>query len=276
MRVKSSASFPHPILSQSTGDYGDGTFQLELVVEEQPESGHAVLKGTMMLDDLAVLAFLDAGHAVSGLMITCMDTYWDDFHHHSLGDVQIDLSGGKVRGPVIVRGAVVAAADGLLLDSSSIDAEFPTHARIIQTGDLIALTEELRFEAGLEKLAPLESIFHLKLHEDVVEGVFKIDLDGESIDILVAPGLHAFLSLLRGQKMKDTLLSSLFLPVVMSVLEAMRGEDSYADKRWYSVMSARCNSEGIDLKNGDIADAAQKLLDSPLGSLKSLFERASE
>jgi len=275
MRIKSSASFPHPILSQNTDDYGDRTFQLELAVEEEPESGHAVLKGAMALDDPAVHALLEAGHAVSGLMITCMDTYWDDFHRHSLGAVMIDLSGGKVRGPVVVRGAVVAVVDDLLLESSSIDVEFPGHARIIQTGDLIALTEELRFEAGLEKLAPLESIFHLKLHEDVSEGIFKIDLDGEAIDILVAPGLHAFLSLLRGQKMKDVLLSSLFLPVVMSVLEAMRGEDAYADKRWYSVMTARCNAEGIDIKNGDISDAAQKLLDSPLGSLKNLFERAS-
>ena len=275
MRIKPSASFPHPILSPSTTDYGDKLFQLELTVQEEPESGHAVLKGAMVLDDPSVQGFLASGAAVSGLIITCPDTYWDDFHRHSLGDVQVDLSGGKVRGAVFVRGAVVVAADNLVLDSKSIDSEFPEQAKIVQEGDLIALTEELRFEAGLEKLAPLESIFHLKLHEDVDEGVFKIDLDSEAIDILVAPALHAFLSLLRGQKMKDTLLSSLFLPVVMSVLEAMREEDAYADKRWYSVMSARCNAENIDIKNGDVADAAQKLLDSPLGSLKNLFEKAS-
>ena len=106
-----------------------------------------------------------------------------------------------------------------------------------------------------------------------MEGVFKVDLEGEAIEILVAPRLHGFLSLLRGQQQKDTLLSSLFLPVVMSVLEAMRSEDAYAGKRWHSVMSARCGAENIDIKSGDLADMAQKLLDSPLGSLQKVFER---
>lgn len=275
MRVKSSASFPHPILSPSTDDYGDRAFQLDLEVWEEAESGHALLKGTMVLDDSSVQELLESGRAVCGLMITCFETYWDEFHCLSPGEVRVEMSGGRVRGTVYVRGAVVAAEDGVSLDSEWINSEFPAHSRIAQAGDLIALTEEHRFEAGLEKLAPLESIFHLKLHEDVSEGIFKVYLEGESIDILVARDLHAFLSLLRGQKMKDTLLSSLFLPVVMSVLEAMRAEDAYVDRRWHSVMSARCNAEGIDFKSGDIADVAQRLLDSPLGSLKNVFERAS-
>lgn len=275
MRIKPSASFPHPVLAGRTGDYGDRKFDIALSVQEDPEFGHAVLNGAMALDDPSIQSLLERGHATAGLMITCLDTYQDNFVSCQLGDVHIELSGGKVRGPVFVRGVVVAMQDDLALDSKWIDSEFPNEARIVKAGDFIALTEELRFEAGLEKLAPLESIFHLKLHEDVAEGVFKIDLESESIEILVAPALHGFLSLLRKQQMKDTLLPSLFLPVVMSVLEAMRGEEAYGDKRWYSVMTARCNAEGIDIKHGDLADAAQKLLDCPLGSLQKVFERSS-
>ena len=273
MRIKASASFPHPILSESTGDYGDRAFTLALGVQEEPESGHAVLIGSMTLDDPSIQALIESGQAVSGVMITCLDTYLDTFERHPLGEVHIDLSGGKVRGPVFARAVVVSAKDEIALGSEWIDAEFPPHSRIVQSGDLIALSEELRFEAGLEKLAPLESIFHLMLYEDAKEGVFMLDLENESIGILVAPRLHGFLSLLRGQQRKDTLLSALFLPVVMAVLDAMKEDGSQADKRWYSVMSARCNAEGINLTNCDLAEAAQKLLDSPLGSLQRLFER---
>jgi len=275
MRIKPSASFPHPVLSGGTGDYGDRMFQLALTVQEDPESGHASLNGTMRLDDPSIQKLIDGGHASAGLMVTCQDTYLDSFVRCQVGDVSVDLSGGKVRGPVIVRGVVVSSKDHLVLDSEWIDSEFPDEAKVVGTGEFIALTEELRFEAGLEKLAPLESIFHLKLHEDVAEGTFQIDLDSEAIEILAAPSLHGFLSLLRVQTMKDTLLSSLFLPVVMSVLETMRGEDAYADRRWFTVMSARCNAEGIDIKHGDLAESAQKLLDSPLGSLQKVFERFS-
>lgn len=275
MRIKPSASFPHPILAESTGDYGDRTFQLELSVQEDADHGHAILCGTMALDDPSIQGFIAAGQASAGLMITCQDTYLDSFVRCRPGSVHIDLSGGIVRGQVLIRGVVVAGRDNLELDSSWIDSEFPAEARVVGAGDLIALSNEMRFEAGLEKLAPLESIFHLKLHEDVAEGNFKVDLEGESIDILAAPGLHGFLSLLREQPMRDTLLSSLFLPVVMSVLEAMGDENAYADKRWFAVMSARCNAEGIDVKHGDLAESAQKLLESPLGSLQKVFERFS-
>lgn len=273
MRIKPTASFPHPVLAESTGDYDDRKFHLDLAVQEEPGAGHAMLSGSMTLEDSAVIALIADGHAKAGLMISCPDTYLDSFVEFHPGDVQVDLSGGKVRGPVVVRGVVVAAQDGLELKSESINPEFPASARVVQMGDIIALTEELRFEAGLEKLVPLESVFRLKLHEDVAEGIFKIDIENEAIEILVAPALHGFLSLLRGQPMKDTLLSSLFLPVVMSVLEAMRGEDAYADRRWYGVMSARCNAVGVDIKNGDLADMAQRLLDAPLGSLQKAFER---
>ncbi len=275
MRIKPTASFPHPVLAESTGDYADRKFQLSLDVQEDLGAAQAMLDGSMTLDDPFISALVSAGHAKAGLMITCQETYLDTFEEFYPGNIQFDLSSGKVRGTVIVRGVVVSAKDGLELKSGAINSEFPPEARVVQTGDIIALTEELRFEAGLEKLAPLESIFRLKLHEDVAEGVFKIDLENEAIEILVAPGLHGFLSLLRRQPMKDTLLSSLFLPVVMSVLDAMRSEDAYADRRWYGVMSARCNAEGIDIKNGELADAAQKLLDAPLGSLHRVFERVS-
>ncbi len=113
----------------------------------------------------------------------------------------------------------------------------------------------------------------LRRQDDLGEGVFQLDLEGEAIEILAAPSLHQFLSLLREQEAKDTLLSSLYLPVVMSVLEIMRDEPAYEDRRWYNVMSARCSAEGVDLKSADLGDTAQRLLDSPLGSLQKVFEK---
>lgn len=274
MRIKPNASFPRPVLGVAN-DYGDKKFELAMSVEEIASASHAVLVGFMGLDDGAVYELIQQGKATAGLMVTCQETYLDRFFATGLGDQKIDLSGGLVRGAVHVRGVVLATANDVRLTSEWINVEFTTESRVVGIGGVIARTEELRFEAGLEKLAPLESIFRLKVHEDVAEGMFELDVEGEAIEILVSVELHRFLSLLRGQAMKDTLLSSLFLPVVMSVLDTMRGEQAYDSKRWHSVMTARCNAEGIDFKNTELSRAAQQLLDSPLGSLQKAFERAS-
>lgn len=273
MRIRPSTSFPYPVLCESTGDYADSRFDITLDVLEAPVEGSVVLEGTMTLDDEGVQEVIGAGKAKTGLMITCLDTYLDRFVECPLEGIKVDLSGGQVRGTVYVRGVVIAAEDELSLGSGQINAEFPTGAKVVRKGDFIALTSEMRFEAGLEKLAPLESIFRLKKSEDVQEGQFEIDCDSEAIEILASPSLYTVLYNLRQTSMKDLLLPALYLPVVMSVLDAMR-QDDFADRRWYSIMRARCEVEGIDIK-GDLAVSAQKLLDGPLDLLKAVIERGS-
>jgi len=273
MRVKPFTSFPHPVLAGYTGDYGDRIFSLLMEIEEEPDQGAVLLQGNAVIDDPTITLLIESGRAKLGLMIYCQDTYLDQLVECPLGEIKLNLSGGRVRGTVHVRGVVVVAQDGLTLDSKHIVDEFPLDARTARAGDFIALTEELSFEAGLEKLAPLESIFRLKKSDEIQEGQFQLNLDSESIEILAHPSLYDVLHSLREQAtMKDLLLPSLYLPVVMSVLDAMRS-DEYADKRWHGVISARCNAEGIDVKNVELEAVAQKFLDTPMKWLKTVVER---
>jgi hypothetical protein len=276
MRIKQSTSFPHPVLASHTGDYGDRNFSITLAIEEAPEAGAVFLLGTALVDDQPTQQLINSGKAKFGLMIHCQDTYLDQFIEFPVGEIRLDLTGGRVRGTIYVRGVIISAQDNLSLESKHIVKEFPAEARFVETGDFIALTEELSFEAGLEKLAPLESIFRLKKSEEIPEGQFQLGLDSEAIEILAHPTLYDVLYNFREQAvMRDLLLPSLYLPVIMSVLDAMR-ESDFTDKRWHSVMSARCKSEGIDVTTDlDLAVAAQKLLDAPISLLKTVAERIS-
>lgn len=272
MRVKPSASFPYPVLSAETDDYGDREYLLTLQAQEAPSCGRVALSGTLTLNDPEVLKLISSGYAEAGIMITCQDTYLDHFERTNLGSVSIDLAEGKVRGTVQVRGVVVATTDNISLTSTYISDEFPTDARTVHCGSFIAMTEEQRFEAGLDKLAPLESIFRLKRQEEIPKGTFRVHLEEEAIEIFVPPSLHQFISLLRNHSLRDTLLSSLYLPVVMTALEAMRDEDSYSDKRWHQVIASRCKADNIDIKKSSLIETAQQLLDGPLGQLQSTIE----
>ncbi|WP_440225330.1 hypothetical protein ACQQ2N_08755 [Dokdonella sp. MW10] len=273
MRIRPDTSFPYPVLSDSTGDYGEKKFDLTLEIVETPSTARVILEGSMHLDDEALRRTIDTGKAKSGLMITCVGTYFDRFQECDLNDVRIDLAGGKVRGTVYVRGVLLATQNNVTLESESINAEFPAASRTVQKGDFLALTEEFRFEAGLEKLARLESIFRLKKVTDLPEGRFVSDFESEAIHILAPPSLYDTLYNLRANAMKNLLLPALYLPVVMSALDAMRS-GNFDDRRWHVVMKARCDAAGIDV-NGDLAEAAQKLLDGPLGLLKPVVELGS-
>ncbi|WP_188248900.1 hypothetical protein [Stenotrophomonas maltophilia] len=275
MRIKDSASFPHPVLSRQTLDYGALSLTVELDIEESPDVGNLFLNGTLGIDDTEILELVRRGDANAGIMVTCRDTYYDHFHVTGTEQFRLDLSGGKLRGRTNIRAVVVAATDRIGLASSFIDPEFPMDSRFADAGDIIASSEEFAYEVGLEKLAPLESIFRLKLLPDVPEGEFQINLEGESIDILASADLHGMLSIVRDNRARDVLLSSLYLPTLMSVLEAMKEDGQYEGKRWHTVMAARCSAEGIDIANCDLAQAAQRLLDRPLRAIGKVIEGVS-
>lgn len=275
MRIKDSASFPHPVLSRQTLDYGALSLTVELDIEESPDVGNLFLNGTLGIDDTEILELVRRGDANAGIMVTCRDTYYDHFHVTGTEQFRLDLSGGKLRGRTNIRAVVVAATDRIGLASSFIDPEFPMDSRFADAGDIIASSEEFAYEVGLEKLAPLESIFRLKLLPDVPEGEFQINLEGESIDILASADLHGMLSIVRDNRARDVLLSSLYLPTLMSVLEAMKENGQYEGKRWHTVMAARCSAEGIDIANCDLAQAAQRLLDRPLRAIGKVIEGVS-
>jgi hypothetical protein len=271
MRLSTSARLPHPVLGGQSTDYPTGEFVLDLEIEEHQPTGHIWLNGNLKLECASIAKLLQEGQAAAGLMITCQDTYCDRFEECDPGEVRVELKSGQVRGLVQVRGVIVATRHRLSLSAEAVNAEFPADSLSVGHGALIALTDELRFEAGLEKLAPLESIFMLKPNEDVRAGCIEVSLDSEAVEIHAAPALFEFISVFRDQPMRDTLLASFYLPVVMQVLEAMRTDD-LADRRWFGIMRARCNAEGID-PDDDLILAAQRLLDAPLREFQSSILR---
>jgi hypothetical protein len=272
MRVKPAASFPFPVLSEATADYEDQNFQINLSVTENPAAAHVELRGTLALVDLELLRLIETGDARVGLMVTCQGTYLDMFLPCGLGAIEVDLSGGQVRGRVNVRGVVVTARDDVNLLSPSIVDEFPASSKRVKVGSFIALTNEVRFEAGLDKLAPLESIFRLKRSEETPDDTVEVGLDSEAIELRAAPALYEMLYNLREQSaVKDVLIPALFLPAVMSVLDTMRTGE-FEGRRWRVVLSARCEAEGINLKNDELLTSAQRLLGNPLMVLKRIVE----
>lgn len=276
MLIRPSTTFAHPILSPHTEDYGDRTFDITLDVEESPDTGTIRIEGRCTLDDPSVRKLIDTEQARIGVVVECFETYYQRFFPAQLSSFTLDFDQGELRGRVAMQAVIAASADNVRLASGSIAEDYPDHTRVVGTADVVAVSTIHSFEAGLDKLLPMESIFHLVSNEQVEEGIFHVGLDNEAIRIEVHPQLYATIYGLRGTSMRDILLPSLFLPVVMSALDAMRNP-GYEAHRWHRVIEARCSHEGITIDAGtDLAFAGQKLLDAPLGLLHGMFREGDQ
>lgn len=272
MLIRPTTAFAHPVLSPHTDDYGDRTFDILLEIEESPEAGEVVLSGHYVLDDGDVTELIRSRQATVGIVVESLETYFQTFVPLSGTLFTLEFKRGELRGRVGIQGVVAATEDGVALRSPHIASDYPAHTKSLQPGQIVAASSIHWFEAGLDKLLPMESIFRLIANEEMGDGMFQVGLDTEAIQIEVNRKLYDTIYGIRGSSMRDILLPSLFLPAVMNALDAMRTSGSEG-LRWHRVIEARCSNEGITIDaNTDLAWAAQRLLEGPLGLLGTLFK----
>lgn len=273
MRVRETTSFPHPLLSPHTSDYKNGEFSLELDdVKETLPDGHVTLKGRIILKEPDLAWLRDKGSLCAGLMITCRDTYLDQWYKLEKDQFRLELKGGCVRGAVHVQAMIVAIEDVVLPDTGLV-AGFTEYSRTIRAGSPVAISLEQQLETGFDKMVAMESIFSLSPDESVADNMFMVDTDSESIHIRAAVGLFEDIQRLRGTTSRNVLLSALYLPVMMEVLDVFRSGE-FSDHRWHRIIRAKCNASGITLDENteNIAEIAQQLLHAPLGLLARTVE----
>lgn len=275
MLVRPETAFPHPVLSIHTGDYRDGHFDLELEIEEVPSAGKVSITGRALLDDAHARALIESGQAMLGVACECLGTFFMDFCPVPLDGFTLEFPEGELRGKVDLQGLIAVTAESVTLGSPAIDPTFPPHTRRVEAGTPIAASPIHSFEAGLDKLASMEAIFSLSSSDQIEPGQFAVDLDNERIRIVVSADLYPGITSIRGSSStKDILHAALYLPALISVLEAMRAGD-HEDRRWHIIVSARCRAQGIDINNKDLVQAAQTLLGNPLTSLVGALEKES-
>lgn len=271
MLIRPTTGFAHPVLSPYTDDYGDRIFDISLQIEEAPEAGEVVLSGHYVLDDAGVAELIQSSQATVGIVVESLETYFQTFVPLSGTAFTLEFKRGELRGRVAIQAIVAAAQDGAALRSPHIAPDYPDHTRALQAGHVVAASRIHWFEAGLDKLLPMESVFRLIANDEMEPGMFQIGLDTEAIQIEVNRKLYDTIYGIRGSSIRDILLPSLFLPAVMNALDAMRTSGSEG-LRWHRVIEARCRNEGITIDaNTDLAWAAQRLLEGPLGLLATLF-----
>lgn len=268
MKLDDSLRFPHPVLAaQPGGDYLQGGIESVMRVGENADSGFITISGSLAVSHTGVRNLVQAGSIHCLIAISCLETYIVEHHQVDLGEFRIDISGGRLRGTVSIRPILEVAVDGLHLPHDDLNPEFNSAALNVSAGDIAGFGDEFRFEAGFDKLVPLESVFQLIKGQDMEEPRFELATDGQAIQIFVPPQLYDQIVAMRNSTgSRNILLSSLYLPCLIELL-SIAHSDPQPELRWYQAVVARCNQLGIALDGRDLATNAQRMLANPLGLL---------
>ena len=272
MRIPENTRFPHPVLGLDTGDFVVGEFSVQIEVIENRSTGAVTLEHAITLTESGILALVESNKASVGYIIKCADTFFSDLRQIAWSTGKTDFTPGLLLNRVSLRPIVWLKTDLNEWNPGTIHHEFEPPLSL-NNGDIVAIGEELIFSVGQAKLAPIESIFDLVRSESISEGMFEVDTTGHRIALLVNEKMFQTLAQLRSiTDGPEILMSSIYMPAIMEVLDALRNTDqSYEHLRWYQPFLAKCDLKGVRLEpNMSILEAAQILLERPVARLSKL------
>lgn len=269
MRISSATRYPHPVLSADTSDYVEGDFSFHMTVSESTVTSEVTVEYSAVLTEPALKKLIASEQAKVGLFIKSGRTYYNVLHPIRLGQGSIEFRKGELRDRVVFRPIIYAQGAIRGFTSDNLHPEFGGREWDFAAADLLAVGPELVINVGLDKLAPMETIFTLIRNDEVPLGQTLVQLDGDCISICASEKTHQGIQLMRQTSAGQlALLNGVYLPAIMEVLSALEGATSeYERHRWFSIFSAKCTHHQIDLDNVQVHADAQKLLHSPLGTL---------
>jgi hypothetical protein len=266
MRINEHMRFPYPVLSKNTKDYLEGNFNVKIEVSESRSTGKISIKYDVELSEPSISKLVDNNEAALKLFVVGRHTFYNELHDIKNEKGDIEFNKGELLGPVILRPLVCAISDIYIENLSNLNEEFREISWSFSPSDIIAIGEEIKLDVGLDKLAPMETIFNLVINEDIIDGGTNVSFDEDKILIAANKKTVEGINALRGNHVGQIiLLNGVYLPAIMEVLEAIKsGIHDYEGKRWFSTFAAKCNFHGVNLKDPDLLIDAQKLLQLPL------------
>lgn len=278
MKIDRNSHFPHPVLSDANDDFLSGSFDLQVAEVRESTDGNVEVDYSVSLASSDLQGLVDNGNARAGAFIRCQDTFYSGLLAAEAGSGTWKFERGALHGRVEVKPAIWLAEPVTNWAAETLNPEFGTSVSICGS-EIVGLADDIVFSIGQDKLRKFESIFELVHAEDVPKGRLKLDLLADVIRVLAPADLFRSIEQMRGTKGgKPVLLSAVYMPVVMEVLESIRGQGNsgFEDRPWYRVFAAKCEHLGIDIQTAPLFESAQRLLGSPVGKLGEAFTELTD
>ena len=269
MKISNMTRFPHPVLSTETGDFLDGTFSIDLTIEESLQMSQVAVVYSVTLSEPSLAEGVAQGRLGIGVLASCLDTYFSELIPFGLAPGKVTFEPGSLIGRVILQPVIWAKSALSKFELPNAHPEFGAVEWTFESGDVLGLGEERVLNVGREKLAQVETIFSLVEAPALSDDSLALLLDTEKVQILVATNIYQKLNQMRGiANGPPVLLNSVYLPAVMQVLAELTEDASgYEGRRWHRVFTAKCDHLGLAPDLDKLWTDAQLILNSPFGAI---------
>lgn len=275
MKLSHHMRYPHPVLSEHSGDYIKGEF-LCAFEQNLTAGGELRLVANLQIANNALTELITEQSASAGYFLVCRRTYFNHLQEAPLGRSEKFFDATRLFGSVTIRPVVWTLRKVEGLTSPLINPEFGNSVAVGK-GAIIALGPEFRFSMDQKKYKPFDSIFELALSETVADNTVAVDHDQDRITILARDETYKSIAAIRDMNRgKDMILNTIYLPAVMEVISRLQtGGINVESRKWYRVFKAKCDELGVVNPadpNVSPLTLAQELLRGPLRKTISLME----
>ena len=286
MKLDPNKAFPFPVLrsggNNPDSDYPGHEFQANAQVST-PDSKHIAIEVDFTLRQRDLIRLIEQGDAKYGCLVVCTKTLYREMLMSTKPSLKREFELGTLDDIVELRPCVIAVNNIEAYESSELNDEFGNVVFEIAAGSPLAQDVTLAFPANQEYLKPITSIFEIVQDREQISGQFDVRFD-ERIQIIVSPQDARWLTgARRAIQHRASIMTSFYLPVVITVLAHMVNSnddvDEYTYEPWRRVFHHKIDQLGSEMSIDSVVDGrstllaiAQALLKNPVRHLEYMRE----
>lgn len=270
MRLKNSL-YPYPVLAEGRDDYNQNS-KFSSEIHGKVEFNNVVVSVKFDLNDDGLLNLIKDGFAAFALHIECSKTAYRRRFYTKNFEYKVSIPIDDITDEIEVLGVIVALKSIDNYDNPNFNEVYKGIQVRIEKANILADSGQtvLTLDDAVD-YCNQDSIFKVKKIQD---GKDWIDLNfsqDEYVLICINESEYNLYTRLARGLLKNTIMSLIMLPVMITVLNVMENEkEEHEGKKWYKVILEKLERNDVDLDNmnqtGDksLFVIAQKIFQNPL------------
>lgn len=270
MRFEPDNSFGYPVLRPDNDDYIGCAIQSSINAAADTSLSQITVTYLIKISAPEIIQLIADGKASLLLYGECRDTWFDITHYPVSNEGAFVIDKGLIDGLFVLTCLVVAKEDIPKFSSVKFNPEYGGATFDISLGEIIAFDHTQTFYISRDSFRNVTSLFDYSENINLAMGEWDLVIDDDRIKVQVHPNQLPLLRSAEGtSKNKAVLLSGIFLPVLVHILNEMdRDEGEYSELKWFQVIEQKRSGLPHSLGKNPVR-AAQALLKQPLYRLNN-------